>query len=109
MNYYEKLRFLCHRKGISISKMCDDVGLSRSTPKGWTEGKTPNIKTLQRICDYFQISSNYFSSENDTSNDQSAIVALIKMELFGAVDVSDKIYNQVKEYAKFLIKNIEAE
>lgn len=65
MNFYEKVIDLCQRKGVSRSKMADDVGISRSTPKDWADkNSTPQFSTIKKIADYFGVSPTYFTNEN---------------------------------------------
>lgn len=67
MDFYEKVITQCREKGVSRSKMADDIGISRSTPKDWESGKTtPRFDTIKKLADYFGVPVSYFS---DTAND----------------------------------------
>jgi transcriptional regulator with XRE-family HTH domain len=62
MDFYTKLIELCKRKGVSRSKMADDIGISRSSPQGWAEkGAVPRFETMKKIADYFGVDISYFS------------------------------------------------
>ena len=54
---YERISALCRGKGVSGSKMCLDLGLSKSTMSGLKSGrvKTVSIPTAQKIAGYFGI------------------------------------------------------
>ena len=55
---YENLISLCAERGIKGSKMCVDLGLSKSLMSGLKSGrkKTIQIDTAQKIADYFGVS-----------------------------------------------------
>ena len=52
---YEIIDQLCAEKGISGSKMCDDLGMSRSTLTELRKGraKTLKLEKASKIADYF--------------------------------------------------------
>lgn len=79
MEFYEKVIFLCQKKGVSRSKMADDIGISRSTPKDWADKKSiPHFSTIKKIADYFDVSPSYLTDENSieiqTVNDNHGII-----------------------------------
>lgn len=58
---YEIIDRLCAEKGISGSKMCDDLGMSRSTLTELRKGraKTLKLEKASKIADYFGVSVDY--------------------------------------------------
>ena len=58
---YEIIDNLCAENGISGSKMCDDLGMSRSTLTELRKGraKTLNLEKASKIADYFGVSVDY--------------------------------------------------
>lgn len=54
---YERIQALCKRKGVSGSRMCLDLGLSKSTLSDLKNGRTKGISvaTAQKIAGYFGI------------------------------------------------------
>ncbi len=68
MDFYEKVIYLCRQNGISRSKMADDVGISRSTPKDWADKRsTPQFSTVKKIADYFGVSPTYLTDDNSVN------------------------------------------
>lgn len=58
MRFIEKIDLLCNEKGISVTRLAADLGLSSSTPnnwRSWEEGKLPRNSTLRAIADYFDV------------------------------------------------------
>ena len=58
---YEMIESLCRERGITGSKMCDDLGISRSTMTELRKGraKTMNLEKAGKIADYFGVSTDY--------------------------------------------------
>ena len=54
---YERIQTLCKSKGVSGSRMCLDLGLSKSTLSDLKNGRTKGISvaTAQKIAGYFGI------------------------------------------------------
>lgn len=54
---YEKIIALCNSKGVSGSRMCLDLGISKSTLSDMKNGRTKGISvpTAQKIAGYFGI------------------------------------------------------
>lgn len=74
MDFYQKVIALCKEKGVSRSRMADDIGISRSTPKDWESGKvTPRFDTIKKLADYFGVPVNYFTENNGTSIENQTI------------------------------------
>jgi transcriptional regulator with XRE-family HTH domain len=53
--FYAKLQQLCANKGVSISTMVSDIGLTSGIITWWKNGSIPRNKTLKKIADYFGI------------------------------------------------------
>ena len=54
---YERIQALCKEKGVSASRMCLDLGISKSTMSDMKNGRTKGISvpTAQKIAGYFDI------------------------------------------------------
>lgn len=54
---YERITSLCKSKGVSGSRMCLDLGLSKSTMSDMKNGRTKglSVPTAQKIAGYFGI------------------------------------------------------
>lgn len=80
MDFYTRVITKCKEKGVSRSRMADDIGISRSTPKDWENGKaTPRFDTIKKLADYFGVPVTYFtesatSVENQTIHDNHGII-----------------------------------
>ena len=57
--FYDVFTSLCGKKGVSPNKALTDCGISRTSTAKWREGATPRGVTLQKLADYFDVSTDY--------------------------------------------------
>ena len=62
---YETIKELCKAKGVSVSKMCLDLGMSKSIMSNLHTGRkeTLSMPTLKKIADYLGVSVSVFFDE----------------------------------------------
>lgn len=70
---YENIITLCKSKGITGSKMCSDLGISRSILTGLKNGtkKSVSSETLQRFADYLGVTTDYLLGKETAENKKS--------------------------------------
>lgn len=70
---YERIQYLCKQKGVSASKMCIELGLSKSTMSDMKSGRKSgvSVSTAQKIASYFGISVDDLYG-NETKKDPTA-------------------------------------
>lgn len=59
---YNKIKDLCDKKGISITTLEKEVGLSNGSIGKWKES-TPKVDSLKLVADYFKKTVDYFLKE----------------------------------------------
>ena len=103
---YEIVSKLCKEKGISVGKLCREVGISTSSLSELKAGRTKRLSTqnTSKIATYFNVSVEYLIGE---TNEKSSTLQVsdddIKFALFGGEqEVTDEMYDEVKEYVKFI-------
>ncbi len=71
MNMYEKIEFLCNKKGIKPAQLSKEVGIPRSTLSELKCGRTKTLstRTLSKIAKYFDVTIGYFDTSNDSVED----------------------------------------
>lgn len=69
--FYDLFKSLCDKKGVSVSRACIEMGLSRSIAAKWKNTKTnPSAEVIPKIAQYFNVSTDYLlgnEKENDTA------------------------------------------
>jgi transcriptional regulator with XRE-family HTH domain len=54
------IRDLCKKRGITLSKLAQDLGISFSGLQGIIANNSTKIETLEKIADYLQVPVSYF-------------------------------------------------
>jgi transcriptional regulator with XRE-family HTH domain len=64
---YERIQSLCKSKGVSGSRMCLDLSLSKSTLSDIKSGRKKGVSTAtaQKIAGYFNVSVGYLLGEEE--------------------------------------------
>lgn len=92
MQFENKLKILCAKKGVSASKAANDMGFSRMAASGWMNGKTPKASTIKQIAEYFGVPVDYFYEEESPATEEphvpltsAAMGAMVLMPVIGSV------------------------
>ena len=64
---YERIQNLCKHKGVTGSRMCLDLGLSKSTMSDLKYGRTKGMSaaTAQKVAAYLDVSVGYLLGEEE--------------------------------------------
>ena len=64
---YDRITDLCKEKNVSRSRMCLDLGLSKSTMSNMKNGRQAGIstETAQKMASYFNVSVGYLLGEEE--------------------------------------------
>jgi transcriptional regulator with XRE-family HTH domain len=65
LTFYKSYVKLCAEKGVAPSAVAEKIGLSRTSPHGWKNGKMPSDVNLQKIADYFGVTVEYLKGEEE--------------------------------------------
>lgn len=105
---YERIIELCKANGVSGSRMCLDLGLSKSTLSDIKSGRKKGISTTtaQKMASYLGVSVGYLLGEDEkekaptVSGERPVSDDDIKFALFGGSgEITDAMYREVKEFA----------
>ncbi len=64
--FYDVFTSLCEKKGVSPNKALTDCGISRTSTAKWREGAIPRGITLQKLADYFGVTTDYLLTGEET-------------------------------------------
>ena len=98
---YDLIEELCINKGISITTLCRECKIPRSTLTDYKKGRIKSLSadTLCKIADYFGVTVGYLCGTYEEKADEQALKRL----LFGKdTIVTDEMWNEIKSYAEFL-------
>ena len=63
--FYDNVYNLCQREGIKITTLARSLDLSSSAPTYWKKGSVPKSGTLQKIAEYFNVTTDYLLTGDD--------------------------------------------
>jgi transcriptional regulator with XRE-family HTH domain len=61
--FYQRISKLCAEKGISITKLGEEIGKGSATVSGWKKGAIPRADTLRSLAEYFNVSVGYLMGD----------------------------------------------
>lgn len=109
--FYDLFSELCKSKGVSVTKATVEIGLSRTIGTAWKKrGLTPKGDTLQKIADYFGVTTDYLLTRSETEKaptpegERQPDINQAKIALFGGDgEVTDEMWEEAI-FAAQLIK-----
>ena len=75
--FYENVKELCHQRRTNITTLVKELGMSTSMPTGWKNGTIPKSDTVQKIADYFGVTTDYLLRDHSplsASNVRDSVV-----------------------------------
>lgn len=110
--FYDQFAELCTEKGITANKVLVDCGISRTSVAKWKKGATPNGTTIQKLSDYFGVTTDYLlGTETEKASTPEGRREVPKEELMAAFwggdkDLSreelDAMWKDVERFAAFV-------
>ena len=99
---YERIIYLCEQKGVAGSRMCLDLGLSKSTLSNMKNGRSSTLatKTAQKIANYFGVTVGYLLGEEEEQKEKSPSQ---NDELSEALDGLIKLFKQIPEESQPMV------
>lgn len=76
--FYDILKPLCHRHGITPFKMAKDLGISPRTQANWKRGSEPREETKIRIAEYLGVDPSYFEEQEEVNVESEAVKTFIE-------------------------------
>ena len=86
MIFWEKLNHLCTEQNTTVTAVLKELKISTSKGTAWRNGSIPNGVILDKLADYFDVSTDYLLGRADDPAPAQNITAA---HLKGGVDISD--------------------
>lgn len=102
--FFDILQQLCNEKGIAVSALLDEIGMSRGNMARWKAGLEPKAATKKKISDVLGVSISELEEKEKPTAEKAVSDEELKFALFGDATVSDEDFEDVKRFAEF-IKN----
>ena len=62
--FFERLQTACANKGVSLSKLASNLGLSSASATYWRKGTIPGGSTIKKMAEYLGVSTEYLLPSN---------------------------------------------
>ena len=99
--FYENLRILCAKKGISVTALVKALGLSNGNLSKWKNGGRPRADTAQKIADYLGIKLDELFKEGGEEEARERYSEIRYALYHETADMSDDTLERVLEFARF--------
>lgn len=110
--FYQKLRSLREKDGISQSRFAQEIGFSQAAISAWENNtREPGIEALIQIAKYFNISVDYLVKESDNpfTKQEKTVEPSDSKEILKLFNGLPKEYRaQVLEYTRFIAERVNA-
>lgn len=92
MAFYERFEWLCEEKGVTPTQAARDVGIRQSVVSMWKKrGSTPSGKTLNKLAEYFEVSTDYLLGKVIDAKKLGSATGLHITGPMGGDDILDRI------------------
>lgn len=99
MNTYEIIKELAAERHLSVSELERKLSLSNGSISKWAKSK-PNTKYIEKVADYFNVSTDYLLGRTKDVKDP---VAYFRLDTSGlSEDQINSMKSELADYAKYL-------
>ena len=90
--FYERFIQMCESRGVKPTPVLKSLGISPGNMARWQTGASINSATLQKIADHFEVSIDYFLSDDLTDDDLQRMAENVKISGVESAMVTAKNY-----------------
>ena len=113
--FYEIFEELCYRHHTSPSKVCTELGMSKTTSSFWKRtGGIPKRESLEKIAERFNVSVDFLLGKSDLTDfkqvyqsyeaSKNAPIQTNRSEMFSILSqLTDAELDELLHYAEFLL------
>lgn len=106
---YDRIQKSCENAGISVSAMCLELGMSKSTMSDLKAGRKKSLTsdTVTKIAAFLGVSTDSLLTDTEKAPAENGERAVndddIKFALFGGDgEITDDMYDEVRRFAAFV-------
>lgn len=70
--FWDTFSKLCASRGVKPNTVCREIGLSTATATHWKQGQLPKSDKLQKVADYFDVTTDYLLTGTTTTQNEEA-------------------------------------
>lgn len=98
MDILDRIKKLCKLKGITLSRMEKEIGLSQGAAYKW-KTSSPSLEVLEKLSNFFNVSVDYIMSGNEKEKPEIPGFEPEHLELI-------ELYSKLKEEQKSAVINL---
>ena len=98
--FFEQLQKLYKQNNTTITALLKSMGISTANGTYWKQGSVPSSDTVAKIAEHFGVSTDYLLGTEAKVTERD-----IQVALFDDAEDSEEMWEQVKNFAKFLREN----
>lgn len=83
--FWDNYRNLCEKEKKSPNKVAAELGIASGTVTGWKNGALPRKPVLDKICDYFGVTTGYLMGETPPATAETKDPAILELSQIAEV------------------------
>lgn len=97
--FFDIFKDLCEKRGVSCKRAAEEICLSNSITTKWKKtGATPGGETLEKVAEYFGVTTDYLLSRESTERIPD------KMEETATEESADEIFAVIQAYLELPVE-----
>ena len=70
--FFERYAALCDEKNMPVNGAAKEIGLPSSSATNWKQGRTPRLDKVEKVAEYFGVSTDYLLGYTDEKEKPAA-------------------------------------
>lgn len=103
--FYETLKKLCEKNNTTITQVLKKMNISTSKGTAWKKGSIPNGAIIQKIADYFEVSTDFLLTGKEKTAEGIELTAVDKE----VIEIVSKLSDEKKMLAYKMLKTLQDE
>lgn len=105
MSTLERVKKLCKNHGISVPQLEDRLGIPNNTIYQWKGNKRPNLDKIEKIADYFNVSTDYLLGRSDIKEKADELESLAAHR--DGLNLTPEEEEAIERFVKHVLRNEE--
>mgnify|MGYP003623740573 CR=1 FL=1 len=104
MSFPQMLALIMKERSVSAYRLSKDLAVSPSSVRNWLDGKTtPSAEVIQRLADYFEVSTDYLLGK-ESPGEETIVFDDLSYAMYGGMkELDDEHKEMMVDYMKYLL------
>lgn len=104
MDILDRIKKLCKLKGVTLSRMEKEIGLSQGAAYKW-KISSPSLEVLEKLSNFFNVSVDYIMSGSEKEKPE---IPVLMPEQFELLELYSKLKDEQKNAIMTLLRSFNA-